>query len=160
MLSKTTIRFVLISALLFASLFSARAQTEVDSLKALLPELAGVERIQVMNVIADRLRAIDPDECLQINDQVLEEASREGYHKELVKAMMVRATLFINLNKVDDAEVLLSEAGEVAMKVDDYSIMANLQLTLGNLHARRENHSLAIEAMLEGLKIVEAENDQ
>lgn len=160
MLSKTIIRSVLISVLLFASFFSASAQTEVDSLKALLPGLAGVERIQVMNVIADRLRTIDPDESLKVNSQVLEEATREGFHKELAEAMLVRASLFINLNKMDEAEVLLSETREIAVKADDYRIMANFQLTLGNFHGKRENHSLAIEAMLDGLKIVEAENDE
>lgn len=160
MLNKTTVRPVLISILFLFIFLQSKAQTEVDSLKALLPGLKGIERIHMLSTISDRLRAIDPDESLRINDQVLEEAARGGYQKELAVAMLVRASLFINLSKMDEAEALLIETREVALKANDYKVMANLELTLGNLYAKRGNHSLAIEAMLEGLKLVEAENDE
>lgn len=160
MFTKTTTKPVLVSILFFVLALSLKAQTEVDSLRALLPGLNGDERIEMLNVIADRLRGIDPDEALKVNAQALKEADREDDYGGLAKAMLIRASLFINMNRMDEAEVLLEDTREIALKANDYWVMANLHLTFGNLHGKRENHSQAIEAMLEGLKIVEAENDE
>lgn len=137
--------------ILFSQSVFGMAQSEVDSLRSLLDQTTNESRIDVLNAIASRLLTIDVAEAQRRINESLTLSEEIGYLSGQAKAYMVKATLFSQKSRFEEAESLLQKAEALAEAALDPALLANTYLIRGTMSSRQNDIETSISNFLKGL---------
>lgn len=132
--------------------FSAFGQNQVDSLKLLLPNTTGIERVDLKNSISRQLMYQSPKEAENFIDEALLESEEIGYSKGQSLAKVLKGALHSNRYEVPQAKAVLEEAIAMAESIDYQEGLAYAHMSLGALYIRTRELSKAFENHIQGIE--------
>lgn len=145
--------FCLIAGCFFV-LFSHNAfsQKKLDSLRALIPQRVGKERVDLQNIIARQLLYHSHTEAEQLINQTIEACDSLNYQSGKSLALVIRGTLYQFQSKFNAAKTSYEKAILLAEEANNQEALAYGQLGLGGLYINKGELALAYENHINGLK--------
>lgn len=149
----------LFSMLIFCS-YEGMSQTRTaDSLKALLPEKTGIERIDLLYELAYELVDVDNDAALTFSRIAFCETSCEDSLR-LVKTGRLKALALRRQNFLDSSLDLSLQVLPIAKKLSLDSDMKSLLNGLGNIYTEQARYDKALEYYWESVELVKCYDDK
>ncbi len=129
-----------------------RAQLKIDSLKRELKTAEGVQRADLLRVIAQRVMYIQPDSSRIYIERSLRAFENRDDTEGYIRALLTSATLYVENSELDKGEEVAVRALELAKEIDFKEGVAWLNLTMGTINIRRGNFTKAAEYHFEGVQ--------
>lgn len=154
---KTHVLFSLLVGLFFA-LFSYPifAQAQLDSLKALLPESSGTDKIDIQNKIARQLLYISHTDAENLLNEIIRESETLNYESGECLARVLRSTLYMFQSKFAEAKKAYALSIAFAERIGHQEALAYGKLGLGALYINKGEYALAYENHIEGVQFARA----
>lgn len=146
------------SALFLLVLFSypLNAQTDLDSLRALVSQTGGEARIDIKNKIARRLLYVSHTEAEQLLEEIIRESDELNYDNGKGLAQVLRSTLYMFQSKFAEAKSAYAKSIAFAEQIGHQEALAYGKLGLGGLYINKGELALAYENHIEGVKFARA----
>ncbi len=154
---KTPLRISFFAGLLFV-LFSypAFSQAQLDSLRALLPNASGKEKIDIQNKMARALIYISHTEADSLLKVTIQQSDELEYDGGKCMAQMVRSTLLMFQSKFAESRKSYIESIAFAELINHEEALAYGKLGLGALYINKGEYALAYENHIEGVEYARA----
>ncbi|MCE7993655.1 MAG: tetratricopeptide repeat protein [Roseivirga sp.] len=154
---KTPTLFCLFGGLFFVLFsYTATAQAQLDSLKALLPESSGTNKIDIQNKIARQLLYISHTDADSLLNEIIEESETLNYESGKCLAQVLRSTLYMFQSKFAEAKKAYALSIAFAERIGHEEALAYGKLGLGALYINKGEYALAYENHMEGVKFARA----
>ncbi len=128
------------------------AQLKIDSLQNELKTAEGMQRADLLRVIAQRMMFTQPDSARIYIEKSLA-AFEGGDDKEgLVRAMLTSGTLYVEDAQLAMGEDVVLKALDLAREIDFKEGIAWLNLTMGTINIRQGKYTEAAEYHFEGAR--------
>ncbi|MCE7996923.1 MAG: hypothetical protein HEP71_33485 [Roseivirga sp.] len=128
-----------------------QAQEEVDSLRNVIENLSGEDRIQTRFVLVNWLINIDPAEAKSEANRILSESNEIGHELGKSQAYFAFGVTYNVLNQIDSAIFLLEKARVIAKDIDHQLQISRTGVALGAAYLKRYQLSLAMTSLQEAL---------
>lgn len=138
-LKKISILFLFV----ISFLSMASAQTETDSLEALLPGLQGREKIEVLEQLIELSTNQVPGKAIEFGRQALELLKHSEDSKMEIKILNKMCSAYMRMGKDSTAIKLGYKSLELAEKVNDRNGQAGALNEIGNMYAEAGEFSLS-----------------
>lgn len=142
--------------LLMASISETKGQTEIDSLRRLVDESAGTERIDQLFMLSRVLTRIDLNEAWELANRGIEESDSLDYGRGKTKGRLVKASAFIQQRNEELAYKQLMEAEVLSKEYGEELDLVDFNATLGNVYILRGELDKALGAFLKALELAES----
>ncbi len=154
---KTPLRISFFAGLLFV-LFSypVFSQARLDSLRALLPNASGKEKIDIQNKMARALIYISHTEADSLLKATIQQSDELEYDGGKYMAQMVRSTLLMFQSKFAESRKSYIESIAFAELINHEEALAYGKLGLGALYINKGEYALAYENHIEGVEYARA----
>lgn len=133
--------------------YALHGQKQVDSLKSLLPNTQGIERVDLKNSISRLLLYQSPNEAEQFINETIEESKAIEYQKGLALAWVIKGALHNIRYENPQAKAVLEEAIALSESINYDEGLAYAHMSLGALYINTreltkafENHIVGIES--------------
>ncbi len=133
--------------------FQLKAQVEVDSIRHLLPQTRGIEKVDLLNTLASRLITISPAEVEQVTSEALTLAERLDYAHGIIRVWINKATLLSEMNDFDKAEEAFKKAESLALAERDTQAQALIKNGTGANYGKQGRYAESVEAYLLGVPL-------
>lgn len=131
----------------------------VDSLKLMLPEESGNERLRILHNISMYLRNLDVKESLQYGRRMLKEAALNPDTRLKAKSYCLMAEIFDHAGvSTDSIKVLAERCIELGNIVGHNTSLANGNYRLGNYYKMKAEYEQAIEYYIKTIALSEEHN--
>lgn len=129
-----------------------RAQLKIDSLKRELQTAEGMQRADLLRVIAQRMMYTQPDSGRVYIEKSLRAFENGDDPEGYIRALLTSATLYVENAELDKGEEIAVAALERAKEIDFKEGIAWLNLTMGTINIRRGKFTEAAEYHFEGVQ--------
>ncbi len=154
---RTPLRISSFAGLLFVLFsYSALPQAQVDSLRALLPETSGRDRIDIQNKMARGLIYISHTEADSLLKATIQQSDDLDYDEGKCMAQMIRSTLLMFQSKFAESRKSYIESIAFAERINHEEALAYGKLGLGALYINKGEYALAYENHVEGVEYARA----
>ncbi len=151
------ITFLIISAISFNNTFCQRSVA--DSLENKLKSLIGKEKIDVLNVLADKYNYIDTKRAIEFSNEAISLSQNIDYKPGLGDGYANLGFSYVNLDN-EKAIKYTSEALNIRKKINDRPGIASSLNVLGIIYYYRGEYLISIDYHLQSLKIREEIGDK
>lgn len=140
--------------------YTLHGQSEVDSLKSVINNLEGIERVDLQFRLGNRLVNIDPSEAEQLSIEMREASNRIDYDLGISKAYYILGASYNIRSRLDTAIFLFEKSLAFAEKGDEPRLTGNIAVALGTSYIRKYQLNKALEAFQKGLTSARSINDK
>ncbi len=148
------LRIVAVSAILILS-NSVLAQTNIDSLRNILLQKSGSEKIDVLLELAFELWGISPEQKLAYAEQALTLAGESGDNERKINALRAIATVYENKNDFTTALHYYEQGYTVAEEIDHKGLLVRTGIDVGTAYRELGEYDRAMEYLRKALAITE-----
>ena len=134
---------------------SVFAQKNVDSLKNLLPEISGPEKIEVLLELASELWGISHEQKLAFAEQALALAEGSGDNARKINALRAIGIVYDNNNDFTTALDYYEQAYTIAEEIDHKGLLVRTGIDVGNSYRELGEYDRAMEYLRHALSITE-----
>ena len=134
---------------------SVFAQKNVDSLKNLLPEISGPEKIDVLQELALELWQILPEQRLAYAEQALALAEESGDNERKIHILRAIAIVYENENDFTTALHYYEQAYTIAEEIDHKGLLVRTGIDAGFSYGDLGEYDRAMEYLRNALAITE-----
>lgn len=156
MLRNTRLRITIACLLFFVCTAGLNAQTEIDSLRRLVAESSGTDRVDQLFVLSKVLTRIDLDEAWELANLGIEESDSLDYGRGKTKGRLTKASVFVQQRNAELAYKQLMEAEALSKERGEELDLVDFNATLGNVYILKGELDKALEAFLEALDLAES----
>lgn len=154
---KTPLRISFFAGLFFVlSSYSALSQAQLDSLRTLLPETSGRDRIDIQNKMSRLLLYISHTEADSLLLATIQQSDDLDYDDGKCLAQVVRSTLLMFQSRFAEAKKSYIESIAFAERINHEEALAYGKLGLGALYINKGEYALAYENHIEGVEFARA----
>lgn len=154
-IKKMSVLFIFVVSLL--SIVSA--QTETDSLEALLPGLQGFEKIKVFEKLIELNKYSAPEKAIEFGKQTLQLLNHDNDETMRSNILNEMCFLYMHIGKDSIALKVGNESLQLAEKNSDRNGKAGALLGIGQIYQKSGKYQKALDYYSESLKIYEELND-
>ena len=126
------LKYITLIFLLIISTISI-AQTNIDSLENVLPQLTDTNRINLLNELAEAYKRISPKKTVEYADEAIALSKQIGNDLLLAISLENAGDGELLLGHIKKAEVLYKESFVLFDKLQDLQGLSNIFLDLGNI---------------------------
>lgn len=143
--------------LLSISAFSQ--QPDVDSLREVLPQATGKDRIDVLNELATQLREISSQEALNFSFEAEKSAENLNYTYGSSKAKENIGWIYYREGQWEQAFDYSEKAYQLATEIQDSNLAARILNNMGALYYAQQNYQMAIHQFKQAYELVADSDD-
>ncbi|HTF06397.1 MAG TPA: tetratricopeptide repeat protein [Bacteroidia bacterium] len=155
------LRRVFLILLFFATRLSAQTGPVIDSLENLLAnEKNDARKIELYNELAGEYKSIDPYKTREYGDKAYGIASAKNDRKGQANALHKKGLSYYYLDSYDTALSYYRQSFNLAVTMDDSSLVAQAYLAIGNVFRLQGLNDTAVIYLNKALHLYEAANDQ
>ncbi len=154
----TKIRHLVVGGLLVAlslAVFAQNKQLKLDDLRVSLEDAPKAEKVEILNLLAEKQLNTSNQEALRYASQALHLArelkDRPGEVRALISLGIANG---IMLNR-ESAELYLSQAQKIAEEIGDKKLLVKSLVSIGKYNEQVGNHRKALDCYLEARTIID-----
>lgn len=145
------LRYLGTLVLILVLAFKTYSQSNLDSIKSVLRQQTGRERVYSLNYLGSHLSTKSLSEADSFLTAAYDLAIALDYKKEIINNQLYRATYYNHQNLIFEADSVLNLILNNIDEDVESKTMANVHLLRGNIKLRRERYDQAIADFIEGL---------
>ncbi|MCE7993658.1 MAG: tetratricopeptide repeat protein [Roseivirga sp.] len=152
-------RVIVFTFLTLGVFFQLSAQVEVDSIRSLIPEARGTDKVDLLNTLASRLITISPMDVEKVTAEALDLAEQFDYSHGIIRAWVNNATLWSRQNDFVRAKEVFDKALKLALSSDDLQAQVLIKNGMGANYGKQGRYAESIEAYLQAVPLAKEIND-
>ncbi|MFC3414909.1 ATP-binding protein [Algoriphagus hitonicola] len=141
------------------SISAQSQQPDLDSLKEVLPNASGQERVDVLNEIATQLREISSQEAMDFSLEAEKLSQELNYTYGLSKSKENIGWIYYRGGQWQLAFDFSEDAYELASEIPDSNLAARILNNMGALYYAQQNYQMAINQFKMAFELVEGSDD-
>jgi len=151
-------RVLLTLVLAMCSYFSIAQQNEIDSLKLVVTQQEGIDKINSLTELSWYFKNINIDSAFLFSNQAIDEAKELGDKKGILSAYNALANVYDGVGQLDSSEYFHKQSLQLAIEINDSSNIAASYNNLGIVYDLKGENKNSLEMYFHALSIYESLN--